>query len=126
MDVIYGDSVLQLSAQRLETLRQVYFAHSARTDSVTNTLAPSTSAAADVSEKCFRQALMSMLLRYQSLDGGGFQCAVPPPVFECLQSLWGVDVEGFASPLNSTLGARKFCSAFSRRRRSIWLNGLVL
>ena len=53
-----------------------------------------------------------MLLRYQSLDGGGFQCAVPPPVFDCLRRLWGVTCEGFASPLNSSLHVTRYCSAF--------------
>ena len=33
-------------------------------------------------------------------------------MFECLEELWGVKCEGFASPLNCRLGAGHFCSAF--------------
>jgi len=33
-------------------------------------------------------------------------------VFACLEELWGVECEGFASPLNCRLGAGHFCSAF--------------
>ena len=64
-------------------------------------------------EEQFRSDLLVLLLRYQSLDGGGFQCALPPPVFSRLKSLWGVEFEGFASPLNASLGAGRYCSAFA-------------
>ena len=68
-------------------------------------------------EDAFRCALMTMLLRYQSLSGGGFQCALPPPVFACLRARWGVSCEGFASPLNCSDVAAiatggLYCSAF--------------
>jgi hypothetical protein len=55
--------------------------------------------------------VFSLMLRYQSLDGGGFQCALPPPVFKCLKKS-GFTLEGFASPLNCCSGARRYCSAF--------------
>jgi hypothetical protein len=71
----------------------------------------------------FLQALASLLLRYQALDGGGFQCAIPPPVFASLRKLWGVEHECFASPLNATLGAGKFFSAFPDTDRAFGSEG---
>ena len=41
-------------------------------------------------------AVMCLLVRYQALGGNGFQCAIPAPVFTCLEALWGVQCEGFA------------------------------
>jgi hypothetical protein len=96
VDIVHGLVVLQLSQVRLEKLRQHYSTCSAEQD-----------------DQHFCRAVMIMMLRYQSLDGGGFQCALPPPIFDCLRILWGVSREGFASPLNCTLGAGEFHSAFA-------------
>jgi hypothetical protein len=60
----------------------------------------------------FLLATLCLLLRYQALGGGGFQCAIPPPVFSCLEELWGITCEGFASPFNCRMSARRYCSAF--------------
>ena len=102
VEVVYGDGAaevaLQLSEERLALLRGRYAAASRMDDE------------AHEGSPRFRRALMALLLRYQSLDGGGFQCALPAPVFACLRREWGVTTEGFASPLNSTLDC--FCSAF--------------
>eukprot|EP00201_Polytomella_parva_P024454 CAMPEP_0175040814 /NCGR_PEP_ID=MMETSP0052_2-20121109/1501_1 /TAXON_ID=51329 ORGANISM="Polytomella parva, Strain SAG 63-3" /NCGR_SAMPLE_ID=MMETSP0052_2 /ASSEMBLY_ACC=CAM_ASM_000194 /LENGTH=693 /DNA_ID=CAMNT_0016303125 /DNA_START=147 /DNA_END=2229 /DNA_ORIENTATION=+ len=56
-----------------------------------------------------------VLHRYNSLagpegHGGGWQMAMPPPVYEYLRHTFQIQVECFASPLNCTLP--KFCSAF--------------
>ena len=59
----------------------------------------------------FHSALFRLLLRYKALSGGGFQCALPPSVWAVLKGELGVELEGFASPLNCTLG--RFCSAFA-------------
>lgn len=63
----------------------------------------------------FRRALFCLLARYRSLSGdysqgAGFQAAVPPACLQVMQSLWGVDCECFASPLNCFFP--KFCSLF--------------
>ncbi len=63
------------------------------------------SAEADLNEPFF-----CLLLRYKSLHGGGFQAALPPCVYEVLRSEFGVELEGFASPLNCRYST--FCSAF--------------
>jgi phosphorylated CTD-interacting factor 1 len=63
-------------------------------------------------EEIFLVDLFKLLLRYKALDGGGFQCALPKIVFECLESCWGVEFEGFASPLNCHFGCSKYFSAF--------------
>jgi len=63
-------------------------------------------------ETQFLLATLCLLVRYQALGGGGFQCAIPPPVFTCLEELWGIKCEGFASPLNCRLSAGQYCSAF--------------
>ena len=103
VDVVHGEATLQLSERRLATLRELH-AHKG---------------GGDDDERRFGRALLAMMLRYQALDGGGFQCAVPPPVFECLRRQWGVACEGFASPLNCTPFAQthehaafSYCSAF--------------
>jgi hypothetical protein len=63
----------------------------------------------------FAQAVMSLLLRYQSLQGasargGGHQASITPTVFRVLQREFGVMGECFASPLNARFS--RFCSAF--------------
>jgi len=51
----------------------------------------------------FHTRLFTLLLRYKSLQGHGFQAALGPKVWECLQSSIGVSFECFASPLNCYL-----------------------
>lgn len=100
VDVVHADATLQLSERRLAMLRALHVHKGS-------------------DERRFGRTLLAMMLRYQALDGGGFQCAVPPPVFECLRLQWGVTCEGFASPLNCTPfaetrehAALSYCSAF--------------
>jgi hypothetical protein len=56
-----------------------------------------------------------MLLRYSTMINRGQQWALPHPQFEHLYEKYGINHEGFASPLNSSLLGRaggKFCSLF--------------
>ncbi|KAJ3134713.1 mRNA (2'-O-methyladenosine-N(6)-)-methyltransferase [Physocladia obscura] len=69
--------------------------------------ATATAAAFDAN---FSNALMTLLLRYQSILGHGFQASVPNVAFNVLQREFGVDFECFASPLNCRWG--RYCSAF--------------
>ena len=58
-----------------------------------------------------RGALFSLLLRYDSLGGDGFQAALNANAFGVLRRRFGVDFECFASPLNCRYD--RFCSAFA-------------
>jgi phosphorylated CTD-interacting factor 1 len=58
----------------------------------------------------FHDDLYSLLARYYSIQGPGFQAACPEAVFDVLQSGLGVHHECFASPLNCFYGS--YCSAF--------------
>ena len=58
----------------------------------------------------FAVDLFSLLLRYDTLEGAGFQAAIPGQVFDVLNRDFGANLELFASPLNSRYG--RFCSAF--------------
>jgi hypothetical protein len=55
-------------------------------------------------------AIFKLLLRYDTLGASGFQAALPPVAFDALQAVFGIQMECFASPLNSYY--EKFCSAF--------------
>lgn len=58
----------------------------------------------------FDNALAVLLMRYDGLGGGSFQCSLPPPVFDTLKADFGVFFECFASPLNAHFP--RYCSAF--------------
>ncbi|CAM9416480.1 unnamed protein product [Chrysoparadoxa australica] len=58
----------------------------------------------------FHSALFSLLMRYESLQGGGFQAAVMGSTFDVLRDQLGVALECFASPLNCRYS--RYCSAF--------------
>ena len=58
----------------------------------------------------FHNDLYSLLARYYSIQGPGFQAACPERVFDVLESGLGVQHECFASPLNCYFGS--YCSAF--------------
>ena len=62
-------------------------------------------------DAAFHRALFSMLLRYKTIRGGGYQAALGGAVFDALLSGFGAAMEGFASPLNSRYDT--FCSAFA-------------
>lgn len=66
--------------------------------------------ASSSSKAAFEAATFSMVLRYRSLGGGGFQLALPTAAFELLRTDFGVLAECFASPLNCWFG--RYCSAF--------------
>ena len=75
------------------------------------------SAADDPRFDLFLSRTFSMLRRYQTLlgsndaDEGSSQGALPVPVLECLNRVFGVTFECFASPLNCFF--KQYCSAFS-------------
>ena len=58
----------------------------------------------------FHNRLFSLLLRYKSIQGHGYQAAAGPPVFEVLKRRLGIGMECFASPLNAHFD--RFASAF--------------
>uniref|UniRef100_M4B1W7 PCIF1 WW domain-containing protein n=1 Tax=Hyaloperonospora arabidopsidis (strain Emoy2) TaxID=559515 RepID=M4B1W7_HYAAE len=58
----------------------------------------------------FESALFCLLLRYDSLDGGGFQAALNEECFDVLLNDFDCKMECFASPLNCRYS--RFCSAF--------------
>ena len=62
------------------------------------------------SQTAFHNALFSMMLRYKTIRGGGFQAALGAAVFDCMKECFGAKMEGFASPLNCRYDT--FCSAF--------------
>lgn len=62
------------------------------------------------SHGCFDAALFACLMRYEGLQGGGMQAALPGPVFDVLLARFDVRMELFASPFNSRYS--RFCSAF--------------
>eukprot|EP00548_Thalassiothrix_antarctica_P020018 CAMPEP_0194179736 /NCGR_PEP_ID=MMETSP0154-20130528/13144_1 /TAXON_ID=1049557 /ORGANISM="Thalassiothrix antarctica, Strain L6-D1" /LENGTH=543 /DNA_ID=CAMNT_0038895193 /DNA_START=28 /DNA_END=1659 /DNA_ORIENTATION=- len=62
----------------------------------------------DVSE--FHRRLFCVLARYHSIQGHGFQAACTEHVFDVLHTHFGVNLECFASPLNSRYA--RYCSAF--------------
>ena len=80
-DLRCGDAVLRVSNERLERLRALWEAGDARSREG--------EARSREGEACFWSCVARVMLRYQALDGGGFQCAIPPPVFEALRRLWG-------------------------------------
>jgi len=62
----------------------------------------------DVSE--FHRRLFCVLSRYHSIQGHGFQAACTEHVFDVLHEYFDVNLECFASPLNSRYP--RYCSAF--------------
>lgn len=60
--------------------------------------------------KRFHQALFCLLLRYDSLQGGGYQAAMNEECFDVILRTFDCRMECFASPLNCRYG--QYCSAF--------------
>jgi hypothetical protein len=54
-------------------------------------------------KETFLEDLFCLLVRYESLEGFGYQAAITDEVFDCLMKNFGVDTECFASPLNRYL-----------------------
>jgi len=95
-----GNYKLRASAAHMRKLRYLYRLHTGR----------HMDAPAKVREQRSNDAVFNLLLRYESLQGGGFQAAIPGAVFEVLRRRFGVFCECFASPLNARYS--RFCSAF--------------
>lgn len=92
----YGSTNVTLSTAHFAKLRELF------TRQQQGGLSPSAMA--------FESALFSLLLRYDSLDGGGFQAALNEECFDVLLRHFGCAMECFASPLNCRYA--RFCSAF--------------
>lgn len=61
-------------------------------------------------EKRLNERIFTLLQRYDSLGGHGFQAAISIEAFDYLRDHFGVNFECFASPLNCRFS--RFCSAF--------------
>lgn len=95
----YGNSSVKLSKAHYKKLLDLYERH----QSVSVASRPQ-------DKRAFENALFSLLLRYDSLDGGGFQAALNEECFDALLKHFACKMECFASPLNCRYG--RFCSAF--------------
>ncbi|KAF4321821.1 hypothetical protein BBO99_00004504 [Phytophthora kernoviae] len=98
----YGNSVVKLSAAHFAKLREMY----ARKQDFSG----NGSSMVPKARHEFESALFCLLLRYDSLDGGGFQAALNEECFDVLLKYFDAKMECFASPLNSRYS--RFCSAF--------------
>ncbi|KAF1335638.1 Phosphorylated ctd interacting factor 1, ww domain, partial [Globisporangium splendens] len=99
VQLTYGNSTVKLSSAHYKKLQDLYERH--RNVSVTSR---------PQEKRAFENALFSLLLRYDSLDGGGFQAALNEECFDALLKHFDCKMECFASPLNCRYG--RFCSAF--------------
>jgi hypothetical protein len=61
-------------------------------------------------DQIFLRRLWSMMARYDTISGAGYQAALPEDGFNALRDHWGVEHECYASPLNHCLDS--FGSAF--------------
>ena len=77
--------------------------------------AATAAATAAASAPCDAECLMrvyTLLLRYHSIGGAGFQAALGGRVLRELHACLGVNFECFASPLNAFYSYASYCSAF--------------
>ncbi|ETV78266.1 hypothetical protein H257_08434 [Aphanomyces astaci] len=91
--VSYGGTSLRLNRTHLDKLQTLFDRHHA-----------------EAATQSFPDFLFCLLLRYESLDGGGFQAALNEECFDVLLRHFDCNMECFASPFNSRYG--RFCSAF--------------
>ncbi|CAI5717487.1 unnamed protein product [Peronospora destructor] len=98
----YGKSTVKLSAAHFAKLRELY-ARKRGLDGDGTSMAPE-------DQHQFESALFCLLLRYDSLNGGGFQAALNEECFDVLLKEFNCKMECFASPLNCRYS--RFCSAF--------------
>jgi len=82
----------------------------AEADPLLEAAAAEAEAGSSGSRNAMHWRFFSLLLRYKSLHGAGFQAAAGPGVLDALRSALGVCFEAFASPLNARWS--HFCSAF--------------
>lgn len=98
----YGHSTVKVSAEHFAKLHELYARkHGLNGDG---------SSMALKDQRQFESALFCLLLRYDSLDGGGFQAALNEECFDVLLKEFDCKMECFASPLNCRYS--RFCSAF--------------
>ncbi|TMW60419.1 hypothetical protein Poli38472_000461 [Pythium oligandrum] len=98
MVLTYGQTSVKVGLQHYEKLRLLY----KRRNQVELTKPQD--------QRAFEAAVFSLLLRYDTLDGGGFQAALNEECFDTLLRHFDCKMECFASPLNSRYS--RFCSAF--------------
>ncbi|KAE8880246.1 hypothetical protein PF005_g20885 [Phytophthora fragariae] len=98
----YGNSTVKLSAAHFAKLREMY-ARKLGMSGDGSSMTPK-------HQRSFESALFCLLLRYDSLDGGGFQAALNEECFDVLLKGFDCKMECFASPLNCRYS--RFCSAF--------------
>ncbi|CEG36430.1 Phosphorylated CTD interacting factor 1, WW domain [Plasmopara halstedii] len=99
----FGQSTVKISAIHFAKMRELY----ARKHGLDNGDGSSMSLK---NQRHFATALFCLLLRYDSLDGGGFQAALNEECFDVLLEEFDCKMECFASPLNCRYS--RFCSAF--------------
>jgi Phosphorylated CTD interacting factor 1 WW domain len=93
----YGKHAVRINSAHYAKLQQLHSRHSS-------------SSSSSSSAQAFHDALFACLLRYESLQGGGFQAAITGDVFNVLLQRFGVRMECFASPFNCRYAP--FCTAF--------------
>ncbi|CAI5742587.1 unnamed protein product [Hyaloperonospora brassicae] len=98
----YGNVTVKVSAAHFAKLREMY-ARRLEQGVSRSTMTPN-------DQRQFESALFCLLLRYDSLDGGGFQAALNEECFDVLLKDFDCKMECFASPLNCRYS--RFCSAF--------------
>jgi Phosphorylated CTD interacting factor 1 WW domain len=93
----YGKHTVRINSAHYAKLQQLHSRHSS-------------SSSSSSSAQAFHDSLFACLLRYESLQGGGFQAAITGDVFNVLLQRFGVKMECFASPFNCRYAP--FCTAF--------------
>ncbi|DAZ95504.1 TPA: hypothetical protein N0F65_001843, partial [Lagenidium giganteum] len=94
----YGNSTSKVSTDHFDKLKALYARHQG-----VDRWSPQ-------HQRKFETAAFALALRYDSLDGGGFQAALNEECFDVLLKHFDCKMECFASPLNCRYG--RFCSAF--------------
>ncbi|KAG5177695.1 phosphorylated CTD interacting factor 1 WW domain-containing protein [Tribonema minus] len=106
--VSYGRHRLRVNSAHYDKLRALHAAHGS--SSAQRQRSSGSSGGGARAAAPFHDALFALLLRYESLAGGGFQAAAPGDVFDVLLRRFGADMECFASPLNARYA--RHCTAF--------------
>ena len=95
VELKYQDMMVKCHARHFTKLQHLYGKHSV---------------SLGVEAKAFSRYLFILLLRYESLQGGGFQAAINEECFDVMLQYFDCKMECFASPLNARYGT--YCSAF--------------
>jgi hypothetical protein len=114
------EKLLKINPAHYEKLKTIYIAvqesSSSSSSSLTSgkkkkkTTATTTTTTTTFDLAEFHRRLFCILARYHGIQGHGFQAACTEHVFDVLHGKFGVNMECFASPLNSRYASH--CSAF--------------